>query len=611
MTDQPRGPASRAERAVLAALVLFSAGLGLACILEYRTGPLFTVPIGDEDAYVSWAQRIASGDLIGHEVFYQDPLYPYLLGALFAGFGRSLFLVRVLQAALGAAIVYFVYWTGRRMMSGWAALAGAAMVALYGGLYFFELLIIKTTLEVALSAAVCALGVWAAERPGRARMAAVGGALGVMALLRGNVLMIAPLAAIWAALAPPAGAVRDRLARGGALAGAFLLVLLPVSGRNYAVSGEFVLTTSQGGSNFYIGNNSRAEGAYTALESIRSNARFQAEDFRELAERQTGQTMTGPQASRYWFEQAWRWMRAHPADAARLWLKKAFLIVNHYEVPDNQSFYLVRREFAPAIGIAFLGFGWFCGPALAGMALLLRREPKAVFPAGFAIVYAVSLMLFYVVSRYRLPLLPSLAPFAGFFLSTTAGHLRRRELRPVLAPAGLAAALLIAGLWPRSEPPVVAAHADHLLGDAYLRSGQPGEALRRYDLALAVLPDDAELLTMWQRAVAAAGTEDAPLLLSEADRYGREPPALQLIGQRLEALGMPAEAITVYERALSQAPDFFPALARLAWLYASTPGHQDDERAARDLARAAELRPDYRGHPDYAATAAAIAAAPP
>src|SRR5438128_12098809 len=68
-----------------------------------RASPFFPVLMGDSHGYDEWAQRIAGGDWIGHEVFYQAPLYPYLLGVIYAIGGRSLLLVRIIQVIIGAA----------------------------------------------------------------------------------------------------------------------------------------------------------------------------------------------------------------------------------------------------------------------------------------------------------------------------------------------------------------------------------------------------------------------------------------------------------------------------------------------------------------------------
>ena len=47
-------------------------------------------------------RRLAGGDWVGTEVFYQAPLYPYFLGVLYSAFGHSLWVVRLVQAAVGA-----------------------------------------------------------------------------------------------------------------------------------------------------------------------------------------------------------------------------------------------------------------------------------------------------------------------------------------------------------------------------------------------------------------------------------------------------------------------------------------------------------------------------
>ena len=47
-----------------------------------------------------------------------------------------------------------------------------------------------------------------------------------------------------------------------------LLVLFPVGLRNLLVGGEFKLTTSQFGPNFYIGNNPLADGSYGSIRNV-------------------------------------------------------------------------------------------------------------------------------------------------------------------------------------------------------------------------------------------------------------------------------------------------------------------------------------------------------
>ena len=50
--------------------------------------------MGDARGYDAWARRLAAGDWIGTDVFYQAPLYPYFLGVVYALAGHDLLAVR-------------------------------------------------------------------------------------------------------------------------------------------------------------------------------------------------------------------------------------------------------------------------------------------------------------------------------------------------------------------------------------------------------------------------------------------------------------------------------------------------------------------------------------
>ena len=104
--------------------------------------------IGDARAYDAWGQRLAGGDWIGTDVFYQAPLYPYFLGALYASVGRDLLLVRVVQALVGGASAVLLASAATRLFSrrvGWVAGLG---LALYAPAIFFDTLLQKSVLDV-------------------------------------------------------------------------------------------------------------------------------------------------------------------------------------------------------------------------------------------------------------------------------------------------------------------------------------------------------------------------------------------------------------------------------------------------------------------------------
>src|SRR2546425_978624 len=88
------------------AIAIFAIALAVRFVhvWQLRASPFFSVLMGDSHGYDEWARRIAGGEWIGREVFYQAPLYPYLLGVIYAIAGRHLLLVRIVQAIVGSAI---------------------------------------------------------------------------------------------------------------------------------------------------------------------------------------------------------------------------------------------------------------------------------------------------------------------------------------------------------------------------------------------------------------------------------------------------------------------------------------------------------------------------
>src|SRR5437879_584787 len=87
------------------AFVVFLVALAIRLIhvWQIREAPFFSLLMGDSRGYDLWAQQIAGGDWIGHDVFYQAPLYPYFLGVVYAVAGRSFLVVRIVQALIGSA----------------------------------------------------------------------------------------------------------------------------------------------------------------------------------------------------------------------------------------------------------------------------------------------------------------------------------------------------------------------------------------------------------------------------------------------------------------------------------------------------------------------------
>src|SRR5262245_25386893 len=100
----PRGdpPVDRVSWKHPATVFAVALAVRLVHLWQMSESPFFSVLMGDGRSYDEWARRIAAGDWLGTDVYYQAPLYPYFLGAIYTLFGRDLFVARLCQAFVGA-----------------------------------------------------------------------------------------------------------------------------------------------------------------------------------------------------------------------------------------------------------------------------------------------------------------------------------------------------------------------------------------------------------------------------------------------------------------------------------------------------------------------------
>jgi 4-amino-4-deoxy-L-arabinose transferase-like glycosyltransferase len=132
------------------ALLIFAVALAarLIHVWQLKGSPFFDTLLGDANGYDLWAQRLAAGDWIGSEVFYQAPLYPYFVGVVYALFGRDLLIVRVVQALIGSASCVLLGLAGARLFSTRVGLAAGLALALWAPAIFFDAVLQKSVLDM-------------------------------------------------------------------------------------------------------------------------------------------------------------------------------------------------------------------------------------------------------------------------------------------------------------------------------------------------------------------------------------------------------------------------------------------------------------------------------
>ena len=163
---------------------------------------------------------------------------------------------------------------------------------------------------------------------------------------------------------------------------------LPATLHNRIAGGEWILTTSNAGQNFYIGNNPlNSSGEYQWLPFVDPNPKYEERDFAREAERRSGRKLGAAQTSRFWFSAALSWIRKEPAAWLRLSWRKLAAYWGAYEIPDNLDFYLYR-EGAPVLRLPRARFrpGRATRPARSAVGLATARLAAIADPLRGALL---------------------------------------------------------------------------------------------------------------------------------------------------------------------------------------------------------------------------------
>jgi 4-amino-4-deoxy-L-arabinose transferase-like glycosyltransferase len=360
----------------------------------------------------------------GGRTFHQEPLYPYLVGATYAVFGPDPRWVFGWQVIVGALSVLLVWIAGRRFFGETVGALGGALAVLCGPLMYYDFVLLRPTLITAAGLALVLLLDAALRHGGARRWFLLGIASGAAVLLQTIFALYvagAVAGALWTARRS-----RDRAVRSaGALALGAALCMAPVAARNVAVGAPPLSLSSVGAVTFISSNaaDSRPD------EGFR---RSQAHGARIMAK-------TGGR----FLPAAIEVLKTHdsPASYARLLWGKFAALWHWYEIPNNTNFYYFRLHSAVLrlLPVTFLVLGPL---ALAGLLFWPRRN---AWPLHLLVLtHVAAMMAFYVLSRFRVPLMAALIPFAALAVERIANGIARRRYAAAAAAMG---ALVLLALW--------------------------------------------------------------------------------------------------------------------------------------------------------------------
>lgn len=443
----------------------------------WNEDPLARMLLSDPQYYADWARALAAGETFRPgEAHWLPPLYPWLLAA---GLKLGLSLpggVLVIQLCVGLFNTWLVMTlTERVTQKRTASLAAGALWTLYAPVIYFEsrLLAVNAALPLVLLLLHAWLQLEAQWKAGRqaSGLALVSGLLaGLACLARPNLMLgfcVGLVGLWWTCRRAPNPRAKQASWRGmGAAVVGLCLALAPNIISNYSRSGEWIAMTSNGGINFWFGNNEAAHGTFHAPAPEWGSIARQREVSMAMAAEAAGEPVTELEASSYWLARGFTWILSNPKDALRLYGLKLADTLSSTEF-GIQYVLPVGRSFAPLLWIPCLPFGLLLALGVLGMGRVTQGRTTLLLWIGAGIGAS---LLYFTYSRFRLPLLVAWMPFAGSGLCSLIEAVRAKRW----PRASLPAAILLAqsfvpfeGAYPvqqRANALVDSAIAAHQLG---------------------------------------------------------------------------------------------------------------------------------------------------
>lgn len=480
----------------------------------WSADPLARTLVSDPAYYDGWAKTLAAGGTFeAGQPYWLPPLYPWCLSLLYRATGGALAVTYALQALLGLVGTYLLAAIAERCAGRRAGLAAAWLWTLYAPVLLFEQRLLGVNAAVPLSLAGAWLLVLGCERLNRgeavrALPAAAGLLFGVACLARPNLLLLAPLAVLGAWLG------RERTGAASAWRTAVLLGALGFAGglapgllSNLERSDQAVLVSANGGVNFWFGNKPGAHGTFHAPGPEWGRIELQREVSVARASEALGEPVDERRASAWWSARGRSFWFEQPGEALGLMGLK---LADHLSSTEFGIQYVpaATRELAPSLWLAPLPFGLLLALALVGFGLRGEARVRHRGPLlGWLVGALIATLLYFTYSRFRLPWIPFLLPFAGAGAVALIDALKRRG--PLPSPLFLA---LAAGALAQSFVAFEGHYPKQLHGnaltDAAVLTADLGLKRARLERALELSPGSARTLVELAVVHLNAGQED-------------------------------------------------------------------------------------------------------
>ncbi len=378
---------TKLEKLFLIFLLLLSFGIRLIFLIEVSDSPFLMTNLlngTDMARYIKLGISIASGDWIGKETYWQAPLFPYMLGCIFKFSGFRIYTACLIQTILSAFTCILIYGITREAFGRKIAWISSLISCFYGPFIFYSAVLLSETLGIFLISLALFCILVSLRKPCKSIFFISGIIFGLASLTRPNFLIFFPLILL-TLLMKKIKIVPLFLMFCAGLA----ITITPVTARNYIVSGRVIFISANAFETFRLAN---------SYDSSVLNFCYPESAMMPIA------------SIAFWKHQ----------------LQKAIFFWWGYEMPQNVNYYL-WMEHIKVLRLPLFSF-WLVAPlSIAGIAISFAKRNANPVLYFYVLSYYLSVVIFYIVSRFRLPVMAGLIPFAGLCLFYLYEWLRQRR----------------------------------------------------------------------------------------------------------------------------------------------------------------------------------------
>jgi len=359
-------------------------------------------PGTDMGMYDKAAMEILNGNPIKGP-FYYNPLYYYFLALNYYLFGHNLFMIRLIQALLGIITGLVTYLIAKKIFNEKIAIISLLLYALCGYLIYYE----GVLLSISLTTFLCVLAIWVFLKT-RGKKSnkgfIIGGILlGLASLSQPNTIFLLPFVFLWILIELKEELIKRRLQRCSIVFLSCFIAISPITIKNYIDSGKFVLISTSGPFNFWLGNQVHSSGYFDFFDR----------DLERLEEIKKSEK----KIDNVYIKDVIRFIKENPTGYLKLFIKKILLFWGEWDILHQVSYDEGKKIFSLLKFPFILDFDSLAILGLSGIFLSLKRWWKKGFLLYlFVFAYSFSVVVIMVNGRYRPPVVPFLIILAGFLV---------------------------------------------------------------------------------------------------------------------------------------------------------------------------------------------------